>query len=140
MVFMLQKEVVARMAALPGDPAYGRLSIMVQYYCQVDYLFTVKPGAFTPPPKVDSAIVSLRPYQKRPYLAHDELLFGDIVREAFNHRRKTLRNSLRAFVDDTVWPQLPVKPEQRAEELSVEDYVKIANIITAIKSEVKIEK
>ncbi len=131
MHFMLQKEVVERMAAEPGDDAYGRLSIMVQYYCQVHYLFTVKPGAFKPPPKVDSAIVALLPYGELPYKAHDEILFADIVREAFNHRRKVLRNSLRPFIDNDLWPKLSVSPEQRAEELSVQDYVNITNTLRA---------
>lgn len=129
MYFMLQKEVVERMAAIPGDDAYGRLSVMVQYYCKVDYLFTVKPGAFNPPPKVDSAIVAIQPYRELPFPATNEILFSDIVREAFNHRRKVLRNSLKPFVNNEIWPHLPVTPDQRAEELSVEDYVKIANIV-----------
>jgi len=134
MFFMLQKEVVERMAAAPGDDAYGRLSVMVQYYCKVDYLFMVKPGAFNPPPKVDSAVVVLQPYRELPFPAQDENLFADIVREAFNHRRKVLRNSLKPLVDAALWPQLPVKPEQRAEELSVQDYVNIANIINKNKT------
>lgn len=129
MYFMLQKEVVERMAAIPGDDAYGRLSVMVQYYCKVDYIFTVKPGAFNPPPKVDSAIVAITPHRELPFVAHNEVLFSDIVREAFNHRRKVLRNSLKPFIDHEMWPQLTVLPEQRAEELSVQDYVSIANVI-----------
>lgn len=131
MYFMLQKEVVERMSAMPGDDAYGRLSVMVQYYCQVHFLFTVKPGAFNPPPKVDSAIVALQPHRELPFAAVDETLFADVVREAFNHRRKVLRNSLKPLVDETIWPQLSVKPEQRAEELSVQDYVSIANAISS---------
>jgi 16S rRNA (adenine1518-N6/adenine1519-N6)-dimethyltransferase len=134
MYFMLQKEVVERMAAVPGDDAYGRLSVMVQYYCKVDYLFTVRPGAFNPPPKVDSAIVAIRPYRDLPFVAHNETLFADIVREAFNHRRKVLRNSLKPLVANEMWSQLAVSPEQRAEELSVQDYVNIANTIFSFQS------
>lgn len=127
MHFMLQKEVVARMAAVPGDDAYGRLSVMIQYYCQADFLFTVPPEAFTPPPKVDSAIVRLQPYRQLPFKAHNQTRFADIVREAFNHRRKVLRNSLSAFVNKEDWPTLAIDPNARAETLSVEDYVRIAN-------------
>ena len=95
MHFMLQKEVVERMAAKPGGGDWGRLSIMVQYHCRVEHLFNVGPGSFSPPPKVDSAIVRLTPYDTLPHPAQDARALDRIVREAFNQRRKTLRNTLK---------------------------------------------
>jgi 16S rRNA (adenine1518-N6/adenine1519-N6)-dimethyltransferase len=95
MHFMLQKEVVERLAAGPGGGDWGRLSIMVQYHCRVEHLFNVGPGAFNPPPKVDSAIVRLVPHAVLPHPAKDHRLLERVVREAFNQRRKTLRNTLK---------------------------------------------
>lgn len=127
MHFMLQKEVAERIVAAPGEAAYGRLSVMVQYHCQAEVLFRVKPGAFTPPPKVDSAVIRLIPYQQLPYVANDPKLLAEIVRLAFNQRRKTLRNSLRNKVTAAQWESLQLDPGQRAERLAVQDYVRIAN-------------
>lgn len=127
MCFMLQKEVVDRMAAKVGDDAYGRLSVMVQYYCEVDCLFTVKPEAFTPPPKVDSAVVYLRPYATLPFVARDHEMFADVVRQAFSQRRKVLRNCLRKLVSLEQWEALGIDPRLRPEQLSVADFVRIAN-------------
>ena len=129
MLFMLQKEVGERLAALPSTKAYGRLSVMMQYHCAITLLFTVPAHAFYPPPKVESSIIHLQPYQTLPHVAENYALFATIVREAFNQRRKTLRNSLQHFVSDTVWAALPLSPKARAEELSVADFVMIANAI-----------
>lgn len=129
MYFMLQKEVVDRICANPGDANYGRLSVMMQYHCTVQHLFSVKPGAFNPPPKVDSAIIQLVPHAKIPFQAKDTKLFADIVRTAFNQRRKTLRNCLRSFISVEQLTELNILPTQRPEELAVEDYVKIANTL-----------
>ncbi|MES2998108.1 MAG: 16S rRNA (adenine(1518)-N(6)/adenine(1519)-N(6))-dimethyltransferase RsmA [Pseudomonadota bacterium] len=130
MHFMLQKEVVARIVAQAGDKRYGRLSVMVQYYCQVKKLFTVKPGAFQPPPKVDSAFIRLIPYPISPWKANDPILFSEIVRTAFSHRRKMLRNNLGKLLNARQFESLGLDPKQRPEELSVMDYVKISNFLT----------
>lgn len=127
MHFMLQREVVERLAATPGSAAWGRLSVMTQYHCRVDNLFVVPAEAFTPRPKVESAIVRLIPHAEPPHVAHDEALFGDIVREAFGQRRKTLRNNLKTRLDDTAWAALDIDPGRRPQTLSVEELVRIAN-------------
>ena len=99
MHFMLQKEVAERLAARPGSSAYGRLSVMLQYRCTVQVLFLIGSGAFKPRPKVESAFVRLIPHAKPPVMVEDEPAFGRIVRQAFSHRRKTLRNALRSLLD-----------------------------------------
>jgi len=127
MHFMLQKEVVDRMIAKPDSADYGRLSVMVQYFCQAESLFKVSPGAFTPPPKVDSAVVRLTPYRQLPFVARDRELFATIVREAFNKRRKTLSNALKGFVNNDQLIAVGISPQARAETLSVAQFVAIAN-------------
>jgi 16S rRNA (adenine1518-N6/adenine1519-N6)-dimethyltransferase len=129
MVFMLQKEVAERLAAAPDTDDYGRLSVMVQYHCDVELLFDVPPAAFHPPPKVQSSIVRLTPYHEYPYPAQDYALFSDVVRHAFNMRRKTLRNSLRELVQPEQWERMPVRPDLRAEDVSVKDFVGISNAL-----------
>lgn len=129
MHFMLQKEVVDRLAAKAGDDAYGRLSIMVQYHCQVTSLFYVPPGAFYPPPQVDSSVVRLVPYHEIPHRAVNVEHFAQLVREAFSHRRKTLRNSVKNMVGDDVWERCSIDSRLRPEQLSVADYVYISNLI-----------
>lgn len=133
MVFMLQKEVALRLAAKVNDTDYGRLSVMVQYYCQVEYLFDVPPTAFYPPPKVDSSIIQLVPYQQLPHQATDPVLFAAVVKQAFSQRRKTLRNSLKSMISDDVWAQLPISSMARAETLSVGEFVQIANLLASRK-------
>lgn len=135
MHFMLQKEVVERLAAEPGNGDWGRLSIMVQYFCKVDYLFTVGPGAFNPPPKVESAIVRLAPYAEPPYPAKDHRLLERIVREAFNQRRKTLRNTLKALLSVEDIEAVGVDPTLRPEQLDVSDFVKLANRLAELNPE-----
>ena len=127
MHFMLQKEVVDRLAAKPGKKDYGRLSIMLQYYCQADNLFEVPPTAFTPPPKVDSAIVRLTPYENPPFVANNKKALDDIVRMAFSQRRKTLRNSLKNAISSEELSALDIDPQARPETLSVEEVVRICN-------------
>ena len=129
MHFMLQKEVVERLAASPGGGDYGRLSVMVQYHCEAIALFDVPPHAFYPPPQVVSGVVRLIPYQTIPHLAKNYAHFASIVKEAFSHRRKTLRNSLKELVTDEDWKLLDVDSQQRPEQLAVADYVKISNIL-----------
>jgi 16S rRNA (adenine1518-N6/adenine1519-N6)-dimethyltransferase len=127
MHFMLQKEVVERMVAAPSTPEYGRLSVMLQYRLEMEYLFTVPPEAFKPAPKVESAFVRAIPYATLPCLAKDEKLFGKIVGAAFSQRRKTLRNTLKGLLDDSGFAAVGIDPQLRAENLSVEEFVAIAN-------------
>ena len=127
MTFMLQKEVVMRMVAEPGTEEYGRLSVMLQYRFRMGRLFDVPPGAFRPAPKVMSSIVRMAPLPADQLGARDEALLGRIVAAAFGQRRKTLRNTLREFIDETGLQALGIDPGLRGEKLSVEQYVAIAN-------------
>ncbi|KAF1056023.1 MAG: Ribosomal RNA small subunit methyltransferase A [Pseudomonas delhiensis] len=135
MHFMLQKEVVERLAAEPGNGDWGRLSIMVQYFCRVDYLFTVGSGAFNPPPKVESAIVRLVPHSELPYPAKDHRLLERVVREAFNQRRKTLRNTLKSLLSSEDIEAAGVDPTLRPEQLDVQDFVRLANRLAELTPE-----
>ena len=129
MHFMLQKEVVERMVAEPSTPAYGRLSVMLQYRLHMEYLFTVPPGSFDPAPKVESAFVRAVPYATPPSPAEDEQLFSKVVMAAFGQRRKTLRNTLKGLLNDDGFLQLGINPQLRAENLSVAEFVAIANYL-----------
>ena len=132
MHFMLQKEVVKRMAAQAGDSAYGRLGIMVQYYCAVENLFEVPPTAFDPAPKVDSAIVRLMPYQQLPHQATNVKTLETLVNVAFQQRRKTLRNALKQLLEPDVIEQLPIDTSARAEEISLAEYVATSNLLDSL--------
>ena len=127
MHFMLQKEVVERMVASPSTPAYGRLSVMLQYYLNMEYLITVPPEAFEPAPKVESAFVRCVPHASLPFIAKDTALFAKIVIAAFGQRRKTIRNTLKDFLSDGDFEQLKISSQMRAENLSVSDFVSISN-------------
>ncbi|MFT0211296.1 16S rRNA (adenine(1518)-N(6)/adenine(1519)-N(6))-dimethyltransferase RsmA [Pseudomonas sp. F1_0610] len=127
MHFMLQKEVVERLAAQPGTNDWGRLSIMVQYHCRVEHLFNVGPGAFNPPPKVDSAIVRLIPHEHLPHPAKDHKLLEVVVREAFNQRRKTLRNTLKKLLPVEAIIAADVDPSLRPEQLDLAAFVRLAD-------------
>ncbi|WP_355659776.1 16S rRNA (adenine(1518)-N(6)/adenine(1519)-N(6))-dimethyltransferase RsmA [Halomonas salifodinae] len=129
MHFMLQKEVVERLAAAPDTADWGRLSVMAQYHCRVDSLFVVPPEAFVPRPKVDSAIVRLMPHERLPHRARDEALLFDLVREAFGQRRKTLRNNLKGRISAEALGELGIDPGRRPQTLSVEEFVRIANFL-----------
>ncbi|WP_369940153.1 16S rRNA (adenine(1518)-N(6)/adenine(1519)-N(6))-dimethyltransferase RsmA [Xanthomonas medicagonis] len=131
MHFMLQKEVVDRMAAAPGSKVYGRLSVMLQAYCEVTSLFVVPPGAFRPPPKVDSAVVRLVPHAPQRVGIADPRRFADVVRAAFGQRRKTLRNALNGVCDAAQFEAADVRPDARAEQLEVADFVRLANVAQA---------
>ncbi|MEE8387735.1 MAG: 16S rRNA (adenine(1518)-N(6)/adenine(1519)-N(6))-dimethyltransferase RsmA [Acidiferrobacterales bacterium] len=126
MLFMLQKEVVDRICANPGSKNYGRLSVMAQWQCKVKRLFTVPAGAFTPPPKVESAIVYLKPYQQKPHPLKDYNRFARLVQAAFTQRRKTLRNSIKAFISADQMQEISIDPARRAETLSVAEFVALA--------------
>lgn len=125
MHFMLQKEVVDRLAAGAGEKAYGRLGIMVQYYCKVEPLFEVPPGSFDPPPKVDSAIVRLTPYETLPLTTQSPELLQKLVTQAFSMRRKTLRNALKNLADADQIEAAGINPGQRPEQVSLADYVNL---------------
>jgi 16S rRNA (adenine1518-N6/adenine1519-N6)-dimethyltransferase len=127
MHFMLQKEVVDRMAAGPGSKVYGRLGVMLQAYCHVTALFNVPPGAFRPPPKVDSAVVRLVPRAPETIGIADPEKFSAVVRDAFGQRRKTLRNALSKLCDAAAIEAAGIRPEARAEQIEVADFVRLAN-------------
>jgi 16S rRNA (adenine1518-N6/adenine1519-N6)-dimethyltransferase len=130
MHFMLQKEVVERMVASPSTPAYGRLSVMLQYHLAMEYLLTVPPEAFEPAPKVESAFVRCVPHATKPNTANDYQLFYKVVLSAFGQRRKTLRNTLKGLLDDAGFAAVAINPQLRAENLSVAQFVAISNYLT----------
>lgn len=132
MHFMLQKEVVNRLVAKAGEKNYGRLSVMVQYYCQVEHLFSVPPECFNPQPKVDSAIVRLQPYHQIPHVANNIKHLSHLVNLAFQQRRKTLRNTLKRMIDSDTIASLDIDTSLRPENLSVEDYVNLSNTIEGL--------
>jgi 16S rRNA (adenine1518-N6/adenine1519-N6)-dimethyltransferase len=131
MHFMLQKEVVERMAAGPGTKVYGRLSVMLQAYCTITPLLTVPPGAFRPAPKVHSAIVRLIPKPPGAIAVRDRSRFAAVVRAGFGQRRKTLRNALQGVADSDTMLAAGIRPDLRAEQLSVDDFVRLANALPA---------
>lgn len=129
MHFMLQLEVVNRMAAEPGSKAWGKLGVMVQYHCRVDKLFEVPPESFSPAPKVQSAIVRLQPRQQPLGDAGREKQLRRIVSAAFAQRRKTLRNNLRDIIDVQQLEQLEISPSARAETLSLQQFLAMSDLL-----------
>jgi len=127
MTFMLQKEVVERMVAEPGTGDYGRLSVMLQYRCQVEWLLHVPPEAFSPPPKVDSAVVRLSPYATPRYTCVDEGKLQQVLTTAFNMRRKTLRNALKGLIPAEWLEEEGIDAGLRPEEVGVAEWVALAN-------------
>lgn len=127
MHFMLQKEVVDRLVALPGSSDYGRLSVMIQTACRVERLFEVGSGAFRPPPRVDSAVVRLSPYARPPIMLRDPAHFARLVAKAFGQRRKTLRNSLRDLVGEAAIIDTGIDPGARPETLSPAAFAALSN-------------
>jgi 16S rRNA (adenine1518-N6/adenine1519-N6)-dimethyltransferase len=127
MHFMLQKEVVDRMAAAPGSGDYGRLSVMVQYHCRVEPLFQVGPGAFKPAPKVNSAFVRVIPWPEPPFPVENTEDLTVLVRQAFSQRRKTLRNALKTLLSEQEIKATGTDPSARPETISLEQYVALAN-------------
>ena len=124
---MLQKEVVERIVAVPGSKTYGRLSVAVQARCSAQALFTIGPGAFNPPPKVDSAILRMTPDMDAMARIHDPALLDRLLARAFSQRRKTLRNALKGFADAPILEDLGIDPAARAETIGVDDYIRLAN-------------
>lgn len=129
MVFMLQKEVVERLVAAPNTTHYGRLSVMVQVYCQCEHLFDVAPSAFNPPPKVDSSIVRLTPHRVPPVTISDSKTFAHLVSLAFAQRRKTLRNNLKSVLTATQLEQIGINPQARAETLDLAAFATLTEIM-----------
>ena len=129
MHFMLQKEVVERMVAAPKTNDYGRLSVMLQYFFDMESLIDVPPESFIPAPKVDSAVVRMIPVAGRIGMAQDFAHFADLVRLAFHQRRKTLRNNLKGVASDEDLQAVSILPTQRAEEVAAEKYVALSNTL-----------
>ena len=129
MHFMLQKEVVERMVAGPGSNDFGRLSVMLQYFFEMEKLLDVPPEAFSPAPKVDSAVVRLIPAKYRIGQAQDFEQFAALVKQAFHQRRKTIRNNLKGLADDDDLQAAGISPQERAEHIAPEKYVALANLL-----------
>lgn len=129
MHFMLQREVVDRLSAAPGQKSYGRLSVMIQYHCRVMPLIPVPPTSFNPAPKVQSAVVRLTPYSELPYKADNLKLLSQIVSLCFQQRRKTLKNCLNTFMDFISSDSTSVDLTKRPEQLSVKEFVDLCNCI-----------
>jgi 16S rRNA (adenine1518-N6/adenine1519-N6)-dimethyltransferase len=124
---MLQKEVAQRVRASPGTKDYGRLSVMVQQQCEARRLMTVAPGAFSPPPKVESEVLTLRPYRDPPYPVSNHSRFSNVVRAAFQKRRKTLKNALRELMSEAQIRAAGIDPGRRPEQLTVADYARLTD-------------
>ena len=127
MHFMLQKEVVDRMAAEPGTKAFGRLTVMLGAWLEIVPLFDVPPEAFTPPPKVMSTVVRMRPLPADHYEIRDGADLERIVRQAFSKRRKTLRNALEGTVSTAQLEAAELDPQVRPEQIPVADWIRLAN-------------
>ncbi len=129
MHFMLQKEVVERMVAEPKTNDYGRLSVMLQYFFEMEYLLDVPPESFDPAPKVDSAVVRMIPNAGRIGVAQDFEHFGKLVKAAFHQRRKTIRNNLKDIAGDDDLAAVAINPQDRAEYIAPEQYVALSNYL-----------
>lgn len=129
MHFMLQKEVVDRICAAPGSKKYGRLSVMMQYYCATELLFEVPPESFDPAPQVMSAIVRLVPHSQPPVAVNDMSKLNRVVTQAFSQRRKTLRNSLKKLIAEEEIAALGIDPTLRAENISLADFASLSNLL-----------
>lgn len=129
MHFMLQKEVVDRICAEPGSKKYGKLSIMMQYYCAAEPLFDVPPESFDPAPKVVSAVVRLVPHPQPPVAVNDVNKLNRVVTEAFSQRRKTLRNALKKLITEEQMAALAIDPTLRAENIPLHDFAKLSNLL-----------
>ena len=130
MHFMLQKEVVERMVAVPGESDFSRISVMLQYRFHLEWLIDVPPESFDPPPKVQSAVVRLIPKDVSELNAKSQEKLSQVVQTAFSQRRKMLRNTLKGTLSDAGFAELGIDPTRRAEDVAVADYVRIANYLT----------
>ena len=129
MHFMLQKEVVDRICAAPGSKKYGRLSVMMQYYCLPELLFYVPPESFDPAPQVMSAIVRLVPHSQPPVMVNHISKLNRVVTQAFSQRRKTLRNSLKKLIAEEDIVALGIAPTLRAESITLAEFAKLSNLL-----------
>ena len=127
MHFVLQHEVVQRLTASVDSSHYGRLSIMAQVHCKATELLFIPPESFDPPPKVNSALVRLTPHSTNKMQPNDPKLFADIVRQAFNFRRKTLSNALKVYFTAQELIDLGIDPKKRPQNISVAEYLHLAN-------------
>ena len=130
MHFMLQKEVAERLTAKPGSKDYGRLTVMVQYHCELEFLFEVPPEVFSPPPKVYSGVVRLEPYACLPYGPVDLKSFYRVLLKAFSMRRKTLFNNVKDLFTLAELERLGIDPKSRAEDIDVKKFVILANYLS----------
>ena len=129
MTFMLQLEVIQRMISKVGKRNYGRLSLMVQYYCEVEHLFNVPSSAFSPKPRVVSALARLKPHSSTSIRAKDSDCLQTVIRTAFNQRRKTLRNSLRTIIPEALLDRIAINKNLRPQDITLNEYVEISNAI-----------
>ncbi len=128
---MLQKEVVQRITADPGGKNYGRLSVMLQSQCTLEKILDVHPGSFSPPPKVDSAVVQLIPHKMPVVDIPDRESYARIVKASFAQRRKTLRNNLKGVLTESEITAAGIDPSARAETLSLEDFAALSRQINS---------
>ena len=126
MFFMLQKEVVTRLVAQPGGKDYGRLTVMMACRCDIEHILDVPPESFTPPPKVDSSVIKIIPHAEVKYPGCETPHFAELVKRAFGQRRKTLRNSLKDFVDECVFSTTGIDSSRRPEQLTIEEFARLA--------------
>lgn len=129
MYLMIQKEVGERLRAKPGSKQYGRLTVMVQQICDTRLIMRVDKGAFKPPPKVDSVVLRLIPYQDPPHPVQNQQAFARVVRVAFSQRRKTLRNALKSLIEEEQIAQLGIDPKLRPEQLGIEEYTRLSELL-----------
>ena len=130
MYFLVQQEVAKRLCATPGNKAYGRLSIMVGLYCEVDIILNVPPEAFSPAPKIQSSFIRLRPHDKPKYHIDNLELFSKLIKQAFNQRRKKISNALKGLVDEKILNMANIDINFRAEDISIEQYVRLSNLVS----------
>ena len=129
MIFMLQKEVVERICAEPNNKNYGRLSIMLEQFFESEFLFSVPPAAFSPPPKVESAVLIMKTREKPAWEILEQGIFNEVVQISFSQRRKMIRKSLEKIISSQNLEKLAINPQLRPENLSGEDFAKIANFV-----------
>lgn len=129
---MLQKEVIDRMAAKPGDPLYGRLSVMLQSRYRIMKLFDVAPESFTPAPKVMSAVVRMRPLKADRPQAKDPVVFERVVAQAFSQRRKMLRGVLAEWIDHIDWDAVGIAPTDRADAVGLQQFIALSDMLTPL--------
>ncbi len=129
MIFMMQKEVVDRLCAGPGTRDYGRLTLMIRARCRVERILSVGPGAFRPPPRVESSVVRLKPSPELADKIENPPLFERVVKQAFAQRRKTLRNALKGLAGEPQFDSAGIASTFRAQDLSVDEFILLANTI-----------